>query len=164
MNQPNNTSKSNKTVTAITVTVAICIVLAAVAVLFSILNPSDSFDFIPSMISPQKVHYSDMEYVRPDDKAIIENMDQIMAMIDEGKSFTEQSRLFTELNENIINFRTMLTLAEIRYYTDVTDDFYKEENELLQLEYVGIYDKTAELLDKIAESTFKNNYFISIFN
>ena len=52
----NNTPKSNKNITAITVTVAICIVLAAAAVLFSILNPDDSFDFIPSIISPQKVH------------------------------------------------------------------------------------------------------------
>lgn len=159
----NNTPKSNKNITAITVTVAICIILAAAAVLFSILNPEDSFDFIPSIISPQKVHYSDMEYVRPDNTVIIENMDEIMLMIDEGVSFTEQSRLFTELNENLINFRTMLTLAEIRYYTDVTDDYYKEENELLQLEYVGIYDKTAELLDKIAESAFKSNYERSFF-
>lgn len=159
----NNTPKSNKNITAITVTVAICIILAAAAVLFSILNPEDSFDFIPSIISPQKVHYSDMEYVRPDDTVIIKNMDEIMLMIDEGVSFTEQSRLFTELNENLINFRTMLTLAEIRYYTDVTDDYYKEENELLQLEYVGIYNKTAELLDKIAESDVKSNYERSFF-
>lgn len=162
MNQ-SSTPKSNKNSSAIMITVAICIVLAAIAVLFSIINTEDSFDFIPSIISPAKVHYSDMEYTRPDDVAIISNMDELMAMIAEGRSFTEQSRVFTELNEDIINFRTMLTLAEIRYYTDVTDDFYREENELLQLEYVGIYDKTAELLDAIAVSSYKSNYERTFF-
>ena len=162
MNQT-NTPKSNKNITAVTITVAICIILAAAAVLFSLMNPTDSFDFIPSIISPAKVHYSDMEYARPDGEAIIKTVDELIAMIGEGASFTEQSRLFTDLNDDIINYRTMLTLAEIRYYTDVTDEFYKTENDLLQLEYVGIFDKTSELLDTIAASSFKNNYERTFF-
>ena len=158
-----NTPKSNKNITAVTITVAICIILAAAAVLFSLMNPSDSFDFIPSIISPAKVHYSDMEYVRPDGDAIIKTVDELISMIDEGTSFTEQSRLFTDLNDDIINFRTMLLLAEIRHYTDVTDEFYKTENDLLQIEYVSIFDKTSELLDAIAVSDFKNNYERTFF-
>lgn len=158
---PSNQKKNSSS--AVAITVVICILLAVGAVLISVLNPRADFDFIPSIIGPSKVHYADMEYERPDGEVIIKDMDELIDLITVGKSFTEQSRVFTRINENIINYRTMMSLAEIRYYTDTSDDFYKEENELLRLEYVDIYDKTGELLDVIEASTFKQNYERSFF-
>ncbi len=156
---PNSQKKSF----ALSVTVAICIVLVTIAVLFSQNSPGETFDFIPDTIGPAEIHYLDMEYSRPNAEEIIKASDELIEMIKSEKSFTEQSKLFTELNDSIVEYRTMLTLAQIRYYTDMSDEFYKEENDLLQTEYVSIYDKTGELLDIIAKSTFKNNYERTFF-
>ena len=156
---PNSQKKSF----ALSVTVAICIVLVTIAVLFSQNAPGETFDFIPDTIGPAEIHYLDMEYSRPNAEEIIKASDELIEMIKSEKSFTEQSKLFTELNDSIVEYRTMLTLAQIRYYTDMSDEFYKEENEHLQLEYLSIYDKTGELLDTVAESTFKNNYERTFF-
>lgn len=145
------------------ITIIVCAALAIGSVAISIFDPSSGFDFIPSGLKPGEVHYSDMEYVRPDAKALIEDISDLIELITSGRSFTEQSRLFTAINTDLASFRTMSSLAEIRYYTDTTDEFYKAENTLLKDEYVEIYDKICELLDTIAASRFKNNYERSFF-
>lgn len=164
MNRSSGEQKKKRS-SAVALTVVVCILLAAGAVIISLMNPNTDFDFdfIPSIIGPAKVHYADMEYERPDGETIIKDMDELIDLIAADKSFTEQSRVFIRINENIVNYRTMMSLAEIRYYTDTSNDFYREENELLRIEYVDIYDKTGELLDVIEASSFKNNYERSFF-
>ncbi len=159
----NSTRPKRSKLSATIITIIVCAALAMGSVAISIFDPSSGFDFIPSGLKPGEVHYSDMEYVRPDANALTEDIAHLIELITSEKSFTDQSRLFTSINKDLANFRTMASLAEIRYYTDTTDEFYKEENKLLGDEYIGIYDKICELLDTIADSKFKNNYERSFF-
>ena len=159
----NQFGKKKNRFSAAIVTIVICIILAVGAVSISMFSPGSEFDFLPSARKPGEVHFSDMKYERPDGKALTENMDELIEMIKKNKSFTEQSKIFTTINEDLANFRTMASLAEIYYYTDTSDEFYKNESETLNQAYVEIYDKICVLLDTIEASSFKVNYERSFF-
>lgn len=159
----NNSPANNSKISSIALTIVICIVLAGAAVIISLLNPKTDFDFIPSYAKPGETHFSDMEYKRPDSKALLESIDELIVMINEGKSFSSQSKLFTSIENQLSNFYSMQSLISIYYNRDVLDEFYSQENSILQDDYVSIYEKTNELLDVIAESSFKSNYERSFF-
>ena len=152
----NAPKKSN--FSAAILTIVICIILAAGAVIISLFSPGSEFEFIPFAKKPGEVHFSDMNYERPNGAAISDNLSKLTDMIKSNKSFTEQSRLFTTINTDLSNYKTMMSLAEIHYYKDTTDDFYKTESDFLKDEYVGIYNKICILLDTIETSSFKVNY------
>ncbi len=159
----NQFGKKKNRFSAVIVTIVICVALVIGAVAISTFIPGGGFDLLPSAIKPGEVHFSDMKYERPDGKALIEDMDQLIDMIKTDKSFTDQSKIFTSINEGLGNFRTMSSLAEIYYYSDTTDEFYKNESDILNQEYVDIYDKICLLLDTIEASSFKVNYERSFF-
>ena len=162
INMANNLQKKN-TLSAVFLTVAICIVLASAAIIIAILNPQTDFDFIPSYASPGEVHFSEMEYVRPDPEALCDTIDELITMINEGSPFSNQSKLFTDINQMLSDFYTMQTIANIRFYSNNKDEFWSEENSFVESNSVLIYDKTNELLDIIAASDFKPNYERSFF-
>ena len=158
----NSTPQKNKFSAAIA-TIVICVVLAVGAVAISLLSPGSEFEIVPSTAKPGEVHFSEMRYERPDHKALIEKMDELINMINDGRSFTEQSRAFTVINEDLASFKTMLSLAEIHYYGDTTNEFYKTESDFLNQAYIEIYDKICVLLDTIESSSVKVNYERSFF-
>ena len=148
---------------AVIITVVICIILAVGSIAISLLAPGSEFEIIPSTIKPGEVHFSDMTYERPDPEELTKSIDELIGMIKEGKSFTEQSRLFITINDDIANFTTMMSLADIHYYADTTNEFYKTESDFLNQSYVEIYDKICVLLDTIEASSVKVNYERSFF-
>ena len=153
----NSIPKKNKFSAAIA-TIVICVILAVGAISISLLSPGSEFEIIPSALKPGEVHFSEMKYERPDPDALIDDIDKLIELISTGKSFTEQSKIFTTINEDLSNFRTMTSLADIYYYGDTTNEFYKTESDFLNQAYVEIYNKICILLDTIEASSVKVNY------
>ena len=164
----NNTPPSatpKKKYSSALIAVIVCAAIVAVAVTVAILNPGDGFDIIPSLTGDirSKVHYSDMEYVRPDTDKLISDIEELTAMVIRGESFTDQRSLYNRILIACSDLDTMSALASVRYSSDVTDDFYFNERYTLGLAIEKINAKLDELLDTIAFSNFKTNYERTFF-
>ena len=166
MNYSPETQKPKRKVSSAVIAIIVCSALIVSSIVYAVLNPNDILDLIPSLIGDvhSKTHYSDMEYTRPDTDGLIADIDSLITMINEGKSFNDQRPVFNKINTELNTFYTMSALANIRYATDATNEFYKEEDEFLNTAYVTISNKTNALLDAIAFSTFKTNYERSYFS
>ena len=142
------------------IAVIVCAAIVAGAVAIAILNPEGGFDILPSLTgdSRQKTHFTDMKYTRPDTESLINNLDELIGMINSGKSFTEQRSLYNKININYSGFLTMLNLAYVNYSADTSNEFYSEELSLLEKASVTVSNKLNLLHDTIASSSFKTNY------
>lgn len=141
------------------IAVIICAALVAGAVAIAIISPEGGFDILPSLTDTRsKVHYSDMEYTRPDADALIASFDDLIAMIKRGDSFTAQRSVYNRINTDYTDFMTMLTLANLHYSRNTSDEYYKTEYFDLEKASITIGNKLNELMDTIAASEFKVNY------
>lgn len=155
--------REKKKLSAAVITIIICVVLAVAAVIYAVISPSGGTPFSPEQINRGTTHYSDMEYTRPDTDQLIADINDLMEMIQKGKSFTEQGHVFTKINTELVTFRTMTTLANIRYASDTTNEDYRTEYTTLEKLSVTISTLTEKLLDVIEDSNYKINYERSYF-
>ncbi|MBQ1411511.1 MAG: hypothetical protein IIY94_09565 [Oscillospiraceae bacterium] len=74
--------------------------------------------------------FSDITYTRPDMDAITEEYTSLTAALKENSlSMREALPQVRECYQDYDNFYTMQTVAELRYYHDITDAYYAEESE-----------------------------------
>lgn len=163
-NTPPDSTPKRKYSSAL-IAVIICAAIVAVAVTVAILNPGEGFDIIPSLTGDirSKVHYSDMEYSRPDTDKLIADIEELTAMVIRGDSFTDQRSLYNRILISCSELDTMYALASVQHSLDVTDDYYFNERYTLGLATEKINEKLDKLLDTIAFSSFKTNYERTFF-
>lgn len=73
------------------------------------------------------VHFSEMEYVRPDVQEMQTLAAEISSMVDGNAARNEVTEKLNDFYKLYYNFHTMEAIAEIRSDIDVTDNFYFEE-------------------------------------
>lgn len=154
------TKSPKRKYTAAIITVIICAAIVGGAVSFAILFPDSEIEIIPPFIKDthQRIHFSEIKYVRPDTDGIIADINTLISMINDGKSFTEQSTLFNKISDEIKNFNTMYNIAYINYSADISVKENFDEYFLLKEKNVELDSKKASLTDTIAQSSYKTNY------
>lgn len=112
------------------------------------------------------VHYSQMEYVRPDIDGIFEMIEKI-----EDTCEVVSPDNIADLLDNVYaaywDFDTMYTLADLRSCIDTTDTFYQEECGFFSEYYPLLDQKLDEMLTVLAESSaagyLDENYYESSY-
>lgn len=72
-------------------------------------------------------HFDDIEYVRPDASALEAAVTAVESALAEGAALREVVSLLDECFVAYFDAVTMHTVAEIRYFHDMTDEYYAEE-------------------------------------
>ena len=78
------------------------------------------------------VPFSEMEYTRPDAAAVCDAFHTLTARVEGSAEAEEILSGFFDIYDQYYRFYTMHTLANIRYYADLGDEFYKEEFEFCE--------------------------------
>ncbi|MDL2219679.1 hypothetical protein LJC04_05040 [Ruminococcaceae bacterium OttesenSCG-928-O06] len=106
------------------------------------------------------IPYAEMEYARPDFEAISARMLQLTEEMQNAASFAVVQQLDEEATELAEQFDTMHTLATLKKYHDVTDEYYDEEYRQLEdwsVEYsLLINDFNRAILDGAYAEDYRN--------
>ena len=78
--------------------------------------------------------FSQMPYDRPDVEAVMLQMNELCAKMQDAKTYEEAKELFLAFDELSAEFNTPCTLAYVRHQLDTTDEFYDKEVEFIDEE------------------------------
>ncbi|MBE6948726.1 MAG: hypothetical protein E7456_02650 [Ruminococcaceae bacterium] len=112
----------------------------------------------------EDISFSEMEYVRPDENAIIAKLDGIIDSIESNTgTISEQLDSLQNFNSDYYDIYTMYVLALIKHSQDMTDEYFTEEVDFFG-EFLPLYSqKTEELFVACAQSqyvdSFEEQYF-----
>ncbi len=101
------------------------------------------------------LRFEDIEYVRPDTEAIFNAFDTATAAVTDGHSAEEVLELFYDAYDLYYNFHTMNTVANIRYYAEMSNQYYKEEYEYCERVSPDVAEKLERFLKTCATSPMK---------
>lgn len=102
----------------------------------------------------EKCKYRDLQYKRPDIKMISKTLDDISNKVRNAKSYSEVKALYETYDEIVSNVRTQAVLVQLRFWCDITDEFYQKE----YVEFTAIADSI--ILPINLCSAFLNSKFI----
>lgn len=71
--------------------------------------------------------FSEIEYVRPDPAVLAERVSAVTESLDAGRSERRIMKLLDECYSEFYNCSTMYTVAGIRYFSNLTDEYYEQE-------------------------------------
>ena len=86
----------------------------------------------------ESVRFSDMEYVRPDTDAVIQQLNALIGDTQAGTAPETWLARFDEALAHYDNADSQLSLAYLLYAFDVTEDYYQDEYEQLELALLEI--------------------------
>ncbi len=160
MNELNTTQKPKNL--AAFITVAVCAALIIAAIVISVLSPDTPMD-IPGFDQHGKTHYNDMVYKRVDVEAIMKDIDNLCAMIENNSSYSDQSPVFKRIDASLGDYYTMSSLMQIKFFSDPSNEEYSTEYNYLEGFSAQISDKVYELMDAIATSSHRSAYERNFF-
>ncbi|MDE6108200.1 MAG: hypothetical protein K2F83_05955 [Oscillospiraceae bacterium] len=134
---------------ALTLAAAIC--LSALPVGAFAAEESRHTDFFTQR-EHTELAYDELEYVRPDEEAILAKMEAIRALLEDEANMEQVSELFDALGEDFIMVQTMYSLCNIQAYQDVTDEEAWDELEVLGELSSNLSDQLSILLKEILTS------------
>lgn len=76
---------------------------------------------------PDGTKFSEMEYVRPDLEKLSKAADDVTGAIENGEALDRVEARLETFFEEYYSFYTMYTIARIRYFLDLSDEFYCQE-------------------------------------
>lgn len=113
-----------------------------------------SRDYLPDG-DVQMLPFEDLEYTRPDIDALNGAFDTATAAVGDGHSAEQVLELFYDAYDLYYRFYTMETLANIRYYGEMSNEFYKGEYEFCSQTAPDVEEKLERFLKTCAESPMK---------
>lgn len=122
---------------------------------FSRMQNGGSRDYLPDG-EVELLHFDEIEYTRPDVDGICESFDALTETVTQGAKAEEILSEFYGIYDEYYHFYTMDTLANIRYYADMTDAFYKSEYEFCEQSSPDIEEKLETFFKTCAESDRKD--------
>ena len=115
-------------------------------------------------LTREDILFSEMEYVRPDEDAIIGKLDDIITCIEGGTaSIDEQLTSLQDFNADYYDIYTMYSLATIKHSQDMTDEFFAEEIDFFG-KFLPLYSqKTEDILVACAQSPYADTFEAKFF-
>lgn len=107
-------------------------------------------------LKPAEISFSQVEYQRPDGESVL-------ALIEKAEEQTENDRLpfgligtLRKISKATEEFYSMMTIAQIRNYADLNDEYYNDEMEYLDTWDARIQNRYDQLFKKIENSRFES--------
>ena len=105
-------------------------------------------------LEPTELSFSQVEYERPDGQAVLDLIEQAQEKAqNDWLPFGLISSL-RQISEATQDFYSMMTIAQIRNYADMSDRFYSEEMDYLNTWDARIQNSYSELFTMIEQSRF----------
>ncbi len=101
--------------------------------------------------------FSDMKYIRPNIELILSKYNDIIEKFKHSDSYQLQIKYINHHEELIKSFKTMQTLAHIRYTIDTKDKYYTDEYKFIMSSSPIIEEKVQILYKEILESKYIND-------
>lgn len=98
------------------------------------------------------LHYSQMEYVRPDTTVSAQLITQIESLLDTPSNAAQVEQLYNQLEEEITQLSTMYTLADLYISRDGLDPDWMEESNYCYSAYLTVYDNLSSLCQQLLNS------------
>ena len=137
--------------------VAFVIIVIVIALLYIFLN-----ELVGSLLDSftrRTVHFSEMEYTRPDSDAIMDMMDEAIYSISNNvDKYSEQLDYLRKLSRERGTVNTMYALAMIHSSQDTTDQFYVDEMDFFADFLPELGKKTEDLLVACAQSKHREKF------
>lgn len=102
--------------------------------------------------SRQLVDFDKVTYTRPDFDAIAKALDEVKTSIEDSASQTKLKRQLSNAYLLINDAQTQYTVAEIRYYENVTESYYNEEMTYCSEKLAGVQKKLNEVYQAIIDA------------
>lgn len=99
--------------------------------------------------------FADIEYTRPDVDELCSSLEAVTDSVRQGADAEEILSAFFDAYDLYYHFYSMNSLANIRYYADMSDEFYKEEYEFCEQASPDIEEKLEACFKVCAESPQK---------
>lgn len=96
--------------------------------------------------------FSEIEYARPDLALLADKVDAVEAALDAGCSERRVIKLLDECYSEFYNCSTMYSVAEIRYFGNLTDEYYGQEYAACGENYSSAYQLMEQLYSACAKS------------
>lgn len=104
---------------------------------------------------PTEQHFSQVEYQRPDGESVVQLIEQAQQQAQDDLLPFRLLRSLRKIGDATEAFYGMMTIAQIRNYTDVNDTFYSAEMEYLGTWDARIQNEYDQLFEKIQQSRFE---------
>lgn len=75
----------------------------------------------------EKCNYRQLKYKRPDIEKVSKTLDDIADKVRNAKSYQEVKALYETYDEIVSKVRTQAVLVQLRFWCDITDEFYQKE-------------------------------------
>ena len=75
----------------------------------------------------EKCNYRELQYKRPDIEMVSKRLDDIADKVRNAKSYPEVKALYEAYDEILSKLRTQAVLVQLRFWCDITDEFYQKE-------------------------------------
>lgn len=96
-----------------------------------------------------------IEYEHPDTEALFNAFDTATLAVTDGHSADEVLELFYDAYDLYYHFYSMKTLANVRYYAEMSNEYYKEEYEFCEQVAPDVSEKLERFLKACAKSPMK---------
>lgn len=101
------------------------------------------------------LRFDELEYSRPDVEGLCSAFDALLELIRGGAAAEEILPVFYDTYDLYYHFYTMDTLANIRYYADLTNEYYEKEYDFCEQASPDIEEKLESTMKACAESSEK---------
>lgn len=98
------------------------------------------------------INFRDMEYVRPDTDELCAQFEQLAKMAEQGDDPDKILTAYYAASDAFLNFKTMDSLAYIRYTLNTNDNYFKDEYDALELASSDISEKAEAFYKACANS------------
>lgn len=102
----------------------------------------------------KKCEYRELQYKRPDIEGVSKTLDDIADKVRNAKSYLEVKALYETYDEIVSKVRTQAVLVQLRFWCNITDEFYQKE----YAEFTAIADSI--MLPTNLCTAFSNSKFI----
>lgn len=121
-----------------------------------------SRDYLPDG-DIEMLRFADIAYTRPDADALCEEFSALTAAAEDGAAAEDILSSFYPVYDNYYHFYTMDTVANIRYYADMSNTYYQEEYEYIEQAAPDVEEKFEGFLKACALSSQKAELEVQYF-
>lgn len=103
----------------------------------------------------QMLRFDDIEYARPDADALCANISAVTELVSSGASAEQILDMFYGVYDEYYHFYTMSSVANVRYYAEMSNEYYKGEYDFCEQASPDIEEKLEALYKACAVSPAK---------
>lgn len=104
--------------------------------------------------TPTELSFSEVEYQRPDGESVVELIEKAQQQAQEDLLPVGMIWTLGKIGKATEEFYSMMTIAQIRNYSNVSDEYYSEEMEYLNTWDARIQNSYSEMFEAIQNSHF----------